>query len=87
MLNVVMFGVIVGCFAAWLITLSMKRGWRDEWIATSPNKTLGELLSCNYCLSWWINAAVTCLVVIITANWTLLFSVFVGTMVSVKILE
>ena len=87
MIEIFFFGLIVGCFAWWLITLADKRGWLATLQTNAPNDTIWTLFSCNYCMSWWISLIVCLTVCIISGHWLLLPSVFVATLTSVKMLN
>lgn len=86
MKEIILFGIIVGCFAWWFITLAGKRGWREHIEATTHSDLVHDLVACNYCLSWWVSVAVVGIAALLSGEWSLLFSVFVSTLVSVKML-
>jgi hypothetical protein len=87
MLDILLFGLIAGVFAWWLVTLAYKRGWL-EWLQIhAPNDIIHTLFSCHYCMSWWSSLAACIAAALVTGNWALLVSAFIGTFVGVKLLN
>ena len=86
MLDILFFGLIVGCFAWWLITLADKRRWLEWLQINAPNDTIHTLFSCHYCMSWWTSLGVSLVVCIVSGEWQLMAGVFVATLISVKML-
>lgn len=85
--NIVIAALAVGSFTAWCITLAQKRGWIEKWQAKSPSDLLWELLSCNYCMSFWLGLAVSVLLSYVTGEWCLLLVPFVSTKISTLLLK
>ena len=87
MLDILVFGLVAGHFAAWLITLADKRGWLATLQTNAPNDTIWTLFTCRYCMSWWSSLAMSIVAAIAFGNAWLLIAAFVGTMTSRKLLE
>ena len=87
MLDILVFGLVAGHFAAWLITLADKRGWLATLQTNAPNDTIWTLFTCRYCMSWWISLTLMLAASFVTGNWWLLFGALVGTMVGKNLAE
>lgn len=85
MLDIILFGIIAGVMAWWLVTLADKRGWLTTLQSNAPNDWVWQLFSCHYCMSWWISLIICIIAVIFTGQWELMLSAFIGTLVGVKL--
>ena len=87
MLDILIFGIIAGAWAWWLVTLADKRGWLTFMQTNAPCDWVWQLFACHYCMSWWSSLAACIAAAIVTGNWALLVSAFIGTFVGVKLLN
>lgn len=83
MTEILIFGLISGCLAAWLLTLATK--WKIvEYLQASEKVPLliNEMAGCPFCMSWWVSVAICLAAAVATGDWLLLAAVFVSTMTS-----
>ena len=87
MIDILIFGVIAGVWAWWLVTLAIKRGWLN-WLQTNaPCDWVWLLFTCHYCMSWWSSLGACVAAAVVTGNWALLVSAFIGTFVGKSLLD
>lgn len=73
--------VVIGCVAAFFVTLAKKWGIVEQ-IQMRGNEFFSEMARCDFCLSWWTCCVLTLLYVFATGNIDMIYMPFVGTMIS-----
>ena len=77
--------VVIGCIAAFFITLAKKWGI-VEYLQVHGNQLVSEMAHCDFCLSWWACVVLTVFYAIGTGDAMFVAMPFVGTMVSRSLL-
>lgn len=71
--------IIVSAFVAFIILLIEKIGLRAYLIETITIEPLSKMLTCDFCLSFWLSFVISLILFIITDNEFLLFIPFIST--------
>lgn len=85
--NIVLWGVVLGCIAGWLLKLADK--WDVlEWLTlNSPNDFVYRLVSCEFCRTWWTSVVLSVLLLSVACEWWVLLVPFVATGVGMRYFE
>ena len=59
---------MVALFSAFVILLAKKLG-AVEWLQVHGSEFVGKLVSCDYCLNWWLSWAVVVVALVVTGEW------------------
>ena len=73
--------VVIGCIAAFFITLGKKWGI-VEYLQVHGSQLVSEMAHCDFCLSWWTCCVLTVLWMLVTGEVDMMYMPFIGTMVS-----
>lgn len=73
--------VVIGCVAAFFITLAKKWGIVEQ-MQVRGNDLIAEMAGCDFCLSWWTCCVLTLVYVLATGEVDMVYMPFIGTMVS-----
>lgn len=73
--------VVIGCVAAFFITLAKKWGIVEQ-MQVRGNDLISEMAHCDFCLSWWACVVLTIVYVFATGEVDMVYIPFIGTMVS-----
>lgn len=73
--------VVIGCIAAFFITLAKKWGI-VEYLQVHGSQLVSEMAHCDFCLSWWACVLLTAMYAVCTGDTMFLGMPFIGTMVS-----
>lgn len=72
---------VIGCVAAFFITLAKKWGIVEQ-MQVRGNDLISEMAHCDFCLSWWACVVLTIVYVFVTGEVDMVYIPFIGTMVS-----
>lgn len=67
LLEIVLLAIVIALFAAWIILLLGKTGLRERGQVKAP-KLIAEMLSCDFCLSWWTCLLTSIVVAVVTGE-------------------
>jgi len=77
--------LLTGCLTSWVVILLKKWGV-IEWVQVHGNAFFGKLVSCDYCLNWWLSWCVVLVALVVTGEWWLVgvpfFSTTIGRLLS-----
>ena len=77
---VLMAAVLTGCLTSWVVILLRKWGVL-EWLQVHGGEFVGKLVSCDYCLNWWLAWAVVVIALAVTGEWWVVAVPFFSTTV------
>ena len=77
---VLMAAILTGCFTSWVVILLRKWGVL-EWLQVHGSEFVGKLVSCDYCLNWWLSWAVVVIALAATGEWWMVAVPFFSTTV------
>ena len=77
---VLMAAVLTGCLTSWVVILLRKWGVL-EWLQVHGSEFVGKLVSCDYCLNWWLSWAVVVVALAATGEWWVVAVPFFSTTV------
>lgn len=72
-------GAVTGCVTSWIVILLKKPGvfFRHgedkgpsfaEWCQARAPRLIGELMSCDYCMNWWLSWVVSIVAAVLTGD-------------------
>jgi hypothetical protein len=73
MLDFILEMILVALSVAWLLNVFTISGFREQCIAKAPHVLLADLLSCDFCLSFWSSLLVCIFMCIFEHSWAYLF--------------
>jgi len=83
--RVVVAALLTGCLTSWVVIL-MKKWGVIEWVQVHGNAFFDKLVSCDYCLNWWLSWCVVVVALVVTDEWWLVgvpfFSTTIGRLLS-----
>lgn len=65
--------VLIALAATFIIQFAEKRGYRDHAIDNTKG-LLQEMLSCDFCLGFWMSLILSIFVLVALGNWWILFA-------------
>ncbi len=77
--------IVIGCLAAFFITLAKKWGVVEQ-LQVRGNDLVSEMAHCDFCMSWWACVVLTLAYIFITGDTSMVWMPFIGTMVSRRLL-
>ena len=78
--EVMVAAILTGCFTSWVVILLRKCGVL-EWLQVHGIEFVGKLVSCDYCLNWWLSWAVVVIALAVTGEWWVVAVPFFSTTV------
>ena len=83
--RVLVAALLTGCLTSWVVILLKKWGV-IEWVQVHGNAFFDKLVSCDYCLNWWLAWCVVVVALVVTGEWWLagvpFFSTTIGRLLS-----
>lgn len=83
-INIVFWGVIVGCIAGWLLKLADKWHVLDWLEVNAPNDFVWKLVTCEFCRTWWTGVVLCVLLLTFVCEWWVVLVPFVSLGVALK---
>ena len=77
--------IVIGCLAAFFITLAKKWGIVEQ-LQVRGNDLISEMANCDFCMSWWVCVTLTLIYIFVTTDVDMVYMPFIGTMVSRRLL-
>lgn len=75
LINFLCMTLIIALLACWVILFITKTGIR-EYIQVRAHKTISEMFSCDFCLSWWVCLCLAIVASFIISDWRITFVPF-----------
>lgn len=85
MSEILINSIVIGCLAAFFITLAKKWGV-VEHLQVMGNDLISEMAHCDFCMSWWACVVLTLVYIFFTGDTSMVWMPFIGTMVSRRLL-
>lgn len=74
--------ILTALLAAWIIQFLRKSKLMEKMQVNAPCALIEELLSCDFCLSWWCNVVISIVVALLLGSWVCVLMPFFGTMIT-----
>lgn len=81
MSEILINSIVIGCLAAFFITLAKKWGVVEQ-LQVRGNDLISEMAHCDFCMSWWACVVLTLVYIFVTTDTSMVWMPFIGTMVS-----
>lgn len=85
MSEILINSIVIGCLAAFSITLAKKWGVVEQ-MQVHGNDLVSEMAHCDFCMSWWACVVLTLVYIFVTGDTSMVWMPFIGTMVSRRLL-